>query len=90
MKVRPINLLLEKEYNIIQTGAYTSALMFIGAFGCFTLSAIELDKVMEVVPIDVDFYYELLYWSGGHSLQFIYTQILMVSWVILFKTFNGN
>lgn len=85
LEVLPINLLLEKEYHIIQTGAYTSALMFIGAFGCFTLSAIELDKVMEVVPIDADFYYELLYWSGGHSLQFIYTQILMVSWVILFK-----
>ena len=82
----PIKLLLQGRYNmLIQIGAYTTALMFMAVWGCFVLSGFELAKVMEVVPIDVDFYYELLYWSGGHLLQFIYTQILMVVWIILFQ-----
>lgn len=28
-------------------------------------------------------YYELLFWGGGHTLQFLHTQMLLVCWVLL-------
>lgn len=34
--------------------------------------------------IEGEQYFELLFWAGGHILQFAYTQILMVAWVLLF------
>jgi hypothetical protein len=33
--------------------------------------------------MELEFYYELLYWSGGHLLQFLFCQILIVVWVVL-------
>ncbi|MBF0188555.1 MAG: cbb3-type cytochrome c oxidase subunit I [Magnetococcales bacterium] len=38
------------------------------------------------IAADVDIrehYYELLFWSGGHVLQFTHTQLLVVAWVVL-------
>ncbi|NRB10362.1 MAG: cbb3-type cytochrome c oxidase subunit I [Rickettsiaceae bacterium] len=64
---------------------FTSAIMIIAVWLCFILSLNQLDKLTEVVDLDIDYYYEMLYWSGGHLLQFIYTQILMLVLLILFE-----
>lgn len=64
----------------------TSSLMYVCVWGCFLLSYSELEQVKQIVPIDIDFYYELLYWSGGHLLQFIYTQSLMMALLLLFES----
>ena len=68
----------------------TSALMYIAVWGCFALSYFELEEVKQIVPIDIDFYYELLYWSGGHLLQFVYTQSLMFALMVLFEAWIGS
>lgn len=34
-------------------------------------------------PVDMEYYYEVLFWGGGHILQFTHTQILMVCWIML-------
>ena len=31
-------------------------------------------------------YYEFLFWGPGHSLQFVYTQIMLVAWIWLART----
>lgn len=68
----------------------TSSLMYLAVWLCFILSYRELEEVKQIVPIDVDFYYELLYWSGGHILQFIYTQSLMMALLVLFEASAGK
>ncbi len=68
----------------------TSAVMFICTWVCFLLSFINLDKLSDIVPLDIDFYYEMLFWSGGHLLQFIYTQIFMLILLILAENMRGG
>ncbi|HJD59192.1 MAG TPA: cbb3-type cytochrome c oxidase subunit I [Rickettsia endosymbiont of Omalisus fontisbellaquei] len=63
----------------------STIIMFILSFVCFGWSYNGLQNIIEIIPIEIEFYYELLFWSGGHLLQFIYTQILIFIWVILFR-----
>jgi cytochrome c oxidase subunit 1 len=37
------------------------------------------------VPIDIDerTYFELLFWGGGHVLQFVYTLLMLISWLCI-------
>ena len=69
---------------------FTSSLMFIGVWVCFILSFWDLDHLRKIVPLDIDFYYEMLYWSGGHLLQFVYTQIFMLVLLILVEAWRGQ
>ncbi len=75
---------------IVAITNFTSSLMFILVWGCFGLSYQELDALADIVPLDLDFYYEMLYWSGGHLLQFIYTQILMLVLLVLAESWKGG
>ncbi|WP_410526008.1 hypothetical protein [Rickettsia endosymbiont of Polydrusus tereticollis] len=68
----------------------STAIMFILTWVCFTCSYLQLQCIIDVIPIEIEFYYELLFWSGGHLLQFIYTQILMTIWIILFEVWLGK
>ncbi len=63
----------------------STIIMFILSFVCFGWSYNGLQNIIQIIPIEIEFYYELLFWSGGHLLQFIYTQILIFIWVILFQ-----
>lgn len=69
---------------------FTSSLMFILVWFCFALSYKQLDALVEIVPLDLDFYYEMLYWSGGHLLQFIYTQLLIIVLLLLVEAWKGG
>ncbi|MEM6338457.1 MAG: hypothetical protein AAF673_00830 [Pseudomonadota bacterium] len=69
---------------------FTSSLMFILVWCCFVLSYRQLDALVEIVSLDLDFYYEMLYWSGGHLLQFIYTQLLMIVLLLLVEAWKGG
>ncbi len=72
------------EDNITITIAnFTTALMYICAFICIYLSYIQIHDLAKIVPLDIEYYYEMLFWSGGHLLQFIYTQIFMLALVFL-------
>ena len=69
---------------------FTSSLMFILVWFCFALSYKQLDALVEIIPLDLDFYYEMLYWSGGHLLKFIYTQLLMIVLLLLAEGWKGG
>ncbi|MGI4775919.1 MAG: cbb3-type cytochrome c oxidase subunit I [Janthinobacterium lividum] len=70
-----------RDNQFIEIGSVTSAIMFVGVWACFILSYRGLIKSSFLINIEL--YYELIYWSGGHLLQFLYTQMLMIVWVIL-------
>ncbi len=44
-----------------------------------------------VVPRELDarIYYELVFWSGGHVLQFAYTLLMLVGWIWLASALNA-
>lgn len=75
---------------LIAIANFTSSLMFILVWFCFALSYRGLSDLVEIVPLDLDFYYEMLYWSGGHLLQFIYTQLLMLVLLLLVEAWKGS
>jgi hypothetical protein len=68
----------------------TSALLFIGVWICFVLSYLGLDNLSDIVPLEIDYYYEMLFWSGGHLLQFIYTQIMLLALLALSEVWKGG
>ncbi len=50
---------------------------------CFVISFKQLDAFTNVVTINIDLYYELLYWSMGHAMQFLYTQGFIISLIYI-------
>ena len=76
--------------NILPTVKMSSSLMFIMVWVCFVLSYNEVMVLSSVFPMEIDYYYELLFWSGGHLLQFIYTQIVMFVWLVLAELWLGE
>ena len=68
----------------------TSALLFIGVWVCFVLSYFSLDDLSNIVPLEIDYYYEMLFWSGGHLLQFVYTQVMLLALLALSEAWKGG
>jgi cytochrome c oxidase subunit I len=56
-------------------GVVAAAFILIMAFACFVLSAWKLPSSLEG-----EGYYEYLFWGGGHVLQFVYAELVMVAW----------
>lgn len=48
-----------------------------------SLAAFVWSGMQMPAPIEGAQYYELLFWGGGHVLQFTHTQMLMISWLLL-------
>ncbi|WPY00475.1 hypothetical protein Trichorick_00353 [Candidatus Trichorickettsia mobilis] len=67
----------------LKFAAWSASIIFIAVWHCFVQSYLALRKVIDLVAMELEFYYELLYWSGGHLLQFLFCQILIVVWIVL-------
>jgi cytochrome c oxidase subunit I len=63
--------------------ALTAGVMLL-AIACVVLSLARMPD-----GLGGEIYYDLLFWGGGHVLQFAYTVLLMVAWVVL-VTASGN
>lgn len=78
--------------NALNYGIYYSAFIALIGFICF---AIAYYKMPSFAPANVHEYYELLFWGGGHVLQFSYTNLALVVWLFLasksgYKQILGN
>src|SRR5690606_13303506 len=62
----------------LRFGLNAAAVATLLALGAFGWSFMALPASMEATA-----YYELLFWGGGHVLQFTYTLLLLVAWVWL-------
>lgn len=78
----------EKEY---------SPLIFILVWLCFVRSFFNIQEMVASSvaydhewSIEVEYYYELLFWSGGHVLQFLYTHVFMLVWLFFTKILTNN
>jgi cytochrome c oxidase subunit I len=63
---------------VIRFGLNCAAIGVFVALAAFVWSYITLP-----VQLSNDVYYELLFWSGGHVLQFTYVLLMMVAWLWL-------
>ena len=67
----------------------TFALMSAGVIAAIAIAAFVWSfrqMPSDITPADdAQTYYELLFWGGGHTLQYLHTQILLVSWLFLAK-----
>lgn len=63
-----------------QAGIVIAAFITLIALLCFVLSSWQLNGL----PIgNIQYFYEQLFWAGGHILQFSYTQLMLVVWLLL-------
>ena len=63
---------------VIRFGLNCAAISAFIALAAFIWSYIELP-----VSLSSEIYYEVLFWNGGHVLQFTYTLLMMVAWLWL-------
>lgn len=72
--------------NPVNIGIFSSALMAVIAFLCFYLSYKATSEPDILKLLDSEQYFELLFWGGGHVLQFVYLQMVLVAWLVLGNT----
>lgn len=61
---------------------FIGAIIFIISAMCIILSYQKLvDEIS--YPMDLHGFYEMLFWSGGHALQFLYMHTMYVIWITL-------
>jgi len=69
----------KSETGSIYFGMTTAAAITMGAILCVAWTFFNIPSDMELGRS----YYELLFWAGGHVLQFTHTALLMVAWLLL-------
>lgn len=57
-------------------GAFTAALATLCAIGSLVWTSLTLSDSWQG-----EAYYEYLFWGGGHTFQFAYTQLMLVAWL---------
>lgn len=69
--------------DLIRFSSYMNGMIFMIAVICFIKAAIELKLLSNLRFIDLEEYYELLFWGAGHILQFNYVQLIIITWLVL-------
>ena len=62
--------------------AFIGGCIFLIASICMILSYNKLN-IEIAYPMDLHGFYEMLFWSGGHALQFLYMHTMYVIWLML-------
>lgn len=71
--------------DLIKTYNICSAIIVILMFLSFSLSYYGLEKIP--YQMDLHFYYEMFFWSGGHIMQFLFVEAIMIVWILLAEKF---
>jgi hypothetical protein len=77
------HLLASRKWNNIFSPAVQFAVFGSGIIAVFAIAAFVWSFKLLPPEIDGQQYYEMGFWGGGHVLQFIHTQILLVCWLWL-------
>ncbi|NDF12261.1 MAG: cytochrome C oxidase subunit I [Proteobacteria bacterium] len=66
---------------ILTFGLYSIAIVTLVAFINFALAYVRVTKPAVYHFLEAELFYELLFWGGGHILQFTYTMAMALAWV---------
>lgn len=80
----------DKEFRDFRFVLFATGLITVVAMACFFVAHKKLAIYVTEVAIPYADYYELLFWGGGHVLQFVYTQTAMITWVVLCQHLYGS
>lgn len=69
----------------LRFGLHASAVAAGVALLAFGWSLVEVPR-----DLPAKAYYEILYWGGGHALQFTWTLLMLVSWLVLVQACGGQ
>jgi cytochrome c oxidase subunit I len=70
-------------------GTVRLALALMAAVMLLALACVALSWQLMPVGLAGEIYYDLLFWGGGHVLQFAYTVLMMMAWLVLVSA-SGN
>jgi hypothetical protein len=73
----------KEESTAMHYGMYYGAIITLVAFAAFVLSYIQVSNSPDIGHYDIEHFYELVFWGGGHTLQFTYTHMMVVAWLWL-------
>ncbi len=79
---------LNEKTEILDKIITSTAMMIICCFVSFYFAYSDLEKFFLNNPFDPIYYYEMLFWGGGHLMQFVYVQILMLIWCLIAGQFG--
>lgn len=77
-----------KSHSIVFYANFSSAIAFLISCLCIILSYSSLYKLQ--YPLDLHFFYETIFWSGGHALQFVYVSGFMLIGLIIFQKWTAK
>jgi cytochrome c oxidase subunit 1 len=66
------------------------ALFSAGLIGLIAITAFFWSYDQMPAEIDGEQYYDIAFWGGGHILQFIHTQMVMVCWLIMARAIKAD
>jgi hypothetical protein len=66
------------------------ALFSAGLIGLIAITAFFWSHQQMPPEIDGEQYYDIAFWGGGHVLQFIHTQLMMVCWLLMARTIKAD
>lgn len=72
------------------TGALRFGLHSSAVAAAVALLAFGWSWVVIPAGLPANAYYEILYWGGGHALQFTWTLLMLVSWLVLVQACGGQ
>lgn len=64
----------------------SSSVIYIVSFAGLVIAYMQLESIKD--DLYLEDYYEYLFWGGGHIMQILYTQIMLIAWVWL-ATISG-
>jgi cytochrome c oxidase subunit 1 len=74
----------------MQFGVWSAGIIAAIAALEFFWSFSQVPTRIGINPIQGQAYYDMLFWGGGHTLQFVHTQILLVAWVMLMQALKPD
>ncbi len=77
---------IKKNISLLVTKLTTSS-MFLLVWVCGILSFKTLEKLSGIVTFNKEFFYQMVFYSSGHMIQFMYIQVMIYVWLELISIF---
>ena len=74
---------LQKECSSLHFGLFYAVIITAIALLAFVLSYVQIMASPNLASFDIKYFYELLFWGGGHTLQFTYAHMMVIAWLWL-------
>ena len=77
-----LNLFNHNDGSLIYIAGKPIALIFQIAFLVLAISLYSIQSIIEEYPIDLQYYYKMIFLGYGNILEFLYSNLLIVIWII--------